>query len=322
MKRAYLIHGDDQAKIDQTRSRLRKRAEGEAGTAALEVFDPPENRGSPDAEALASSILSMSLMPGRRYLLADGIQKWGKNQVKVVCEALDTAPPEVTLVLFARGKVPAGITEAVNRAGGEVLVFQAPSAGRLPGHLVEGASRRGFELSPDAARLLIAHLGDSLTRLDNELDRLSLWAGSGGRVDAEDVEEMVSDSSVVGEFALADAVVSGDQVAALQAAERKIAEGERAGSTVYKAASSLRRVQQALALIESGLSPDQAERRLAPPHFLARAAMESSRGTSLEVVRRATVAMADLEVWTRGGAEYPDELALDLALIAATDESA
>ena len=38
-------------------------------------------------------------------------------------------------------------------------------------------------------------------------------------------------------------------------------------------------------------------------------------------MRGATIAMADLEVWTRGGAEYPDELALDLALLAATDEA-
>jgi hypothetical protein len=33
------------------------------------------------------------------------------------------------------------------------------------------------------------------------------------------------------------------------------------------------------------------------------------------------MALADLELWTRGGAEYPDELALDLALIAATDDA-
>jgi DNA polymerase-3 subunit delta len=322
MKAAYLIHGDDQAKIDQARSRLRSRAEGEGGTASLEVFDPLENRGSPDADGLAEAIMSMSLMPGRRYLLADQVQKWGKNQALRVCEALAGAPPEVTVVLIARGKVPAGIADAVKKAGGEALSFEAPSGQRLPGHLVEGARTRGFELSADAARLLISHLGDSLSRLGNELDRLALWAGPGGRVDAEDVDAMVADSSQTRDFALADAVVGGDRVTSFRIAERKLAEGESAGSTVYKAGSGLRRAHKALALLDSGVPPNQVERQLGLPPSLARSLMEAVRGTSLEAVREATIAMSDLEVWTRGGAEYPDELALDLALIAATDEIA
>jgi DNA polymerase-3 subunit delta len=323
MKPAYLIHGTDQAKIDQARGRLRSRAEAEAGAASLQVFDPLENKGSPDADALVDSILSMSLIPGRRYLLADHVNKWGKKQVERVCEALDTMPADVTVVLFSRGeKVPPGLVEAVGRAGGEIHSYEAPRADRLPAHLVENAARRGFELSPDAARMMIAHLGDSLARLDNELDRLALWAGPEGRVDAEDVLEMVADSSRVGDFALADALVSGDRELSLRLAERMMAEGESAGSTVYRAASSLRRAHKALALLDSGAPPTQVQSSLGLPPFLARGVMASVHDTSLEAVRDATLAVADLEVWTRGGAEYPDDLALDLALIAATDEDA
>jgi DNA polymerase-3 subunit delta len=225
--------------------------------------------------------------------------------------------------MFSRGeKVPAGLAEAVSRVGGEVRSYQAPRADRLPAHLVGNAAKRGFELSPDAARMLIAHLGDSLARLDNELDRLAVWAGAGGRVDAEDVLEMVSDSSEVGDFALADALVSGDRARCVGLAERMLADGESAGSTVYRAASSLRRAHRALALIDSGLSPAQVQGKLGLPPFLSRGVMDAVRNTSLEAVRDATVAVADLEVWTRGGAEYPDDLALDLALIAATNEDA
>jgi DNA polymerase-3 subunit delta len=170
--------------------------------------------------------------------------------------------------------------------------------------------------------MLIGHLGDSLARLDNELDRLALWAGPGGRVDSEDVLEMVADSSRVGDFALADALVSGDRRLSLRLAERMMAEGESAGSTVYRTASSLRRAHKALALLDSGMPPAQVQGRLGLPPFLARGVMDAIHHTSLEAVRDATTAVADLEVWTRGGAEYPDGLALDLALIAATDEDA
>ena len=45
MRALYLIAGTDSAKIDATRARLRARAEGEGGAAALEVFEPSEGRG-------------------------------------------------------------------------------------------------------------------------------------------------------------------------------------------------------------------------------------------------------------------------------------
>jgi DNA polymerase III delta subunit len=320
MKPAYLIHGSDDAKIDQARSRLRTRAEGEGGTASLEVFDLLENRGSPDADALVAAISSMSLMPGRRYLLADRVEKWGKKQAERVCEAVSAAPPEVTVVLIARGKVPPGIAEAVNGVNGAVLSYEAPSRSQLPRHLVSGAASRGFELALDAAGLLVSHLGESLSRLENELDRLALWAGPTGRVDLEDLEEMVADTSELKGFALGDAVVGGDRRAALRTAERLVSQGSSVAGVVYPTATAVRRVHLALSLFDSGIPPNRIERELKVPPFIARQVIEAARGSSLDTMRDAAVALADLELWTRGGAEYPDDLALDLALIAATDD--
>ncbi len=321
MKQAYLIHGTDEAKIDHARSRLRKRAEGEGGTASLEVFDPVENRGSPDADGLVAAIASMSLMSGRRYLLADRIEKWGKKQAGRVAAAVSAAPPEVTVVLIARGKVPSGITEAVKAVSGAVLSYEAPSRSRLPGHLVSGAAARGYELSPEAAGLLVSHLGESLSRLENELDRLALWAGPGGRVEVEDLEQMVADTSELKGFALGDAVVAGERRSVLRTAERLIAQGSSVPGLVYTTAAAVRRTHLALSLLESGVPPNRIERELKLPPFIARQVIDAARASSPDALRGASMALADLELWTRGGAEYPDELALDLALIAATDDA-
>jgi len=68
------------------------------------------------------------------------------------------------------------------------------------------------------------------------------------------------------------------------------------------------------------MPPGQIEKQLGMPPFLARRLIASLGNASLETLKDATVAISDLEVWTRGGAEYPDELALDLALLAATDD--
>jgi DNA polymerase-3 subunit delta len=319
MKPAYLIHGSDEAKVDQARARLRKRAEEGGGAASLEIFEPVENRGSPDADALVTAIGAMSLIPDRRYLLADGIEKWGKRQKENVAGALLSAPPETTVVLIARGKVPAELAKAVKKAGGEVLGFEAPTGAELPAHLISGAAARGFELDADAARFLIGHLGDGLTRLSHELDRLAIWAGPGGRVEVEDLNRTVTDSTGTDKFALGEAIVAGNGAGSVALADRMLAQGTTAGSMVYLAANTVRRAHKALAMMEEGLPHAQIERGLGVPPFVAKRLINTLTGARSEDMRRASIALSDLEVWTRGGSGYPEELALDLALIKATD---
>ena len=137
----------------------------------------------------------MSLIASQRYLLADGVEGWGKAQAARVAEALAAIPEATTVVLIAHGKAPAGLAPAVKKAGGESIVHEAPKEREMPALLVAEARRRGFELEPAAARLLVERLGRSSMRLGNELDRLALWATGPGKVTKADLESMVADTS-------------------------------------------------------------------------------------------------------------------------------
>jgi DNA polymerase-3 subunit delta len=280
MRSLYLIAGTDGAKIDATRARLRARAEREGGAAALQVLEPSEGRGAPDHEALLAAIPAMSLTESRRYLLADGVERWRERQLEAVAAALAGLPPDLTVVLIARAKAPPKLLRAVRAAEGEVHEFEAPRAADLPRTLVAAAKRLGFRLEPSAARLLVERMGASPVRLGHELERLALWAGQGGEVSAADLAEMVADTSEAVVWSLADALQARDPAAALEVAELLLSQGENVTGMIYALASRLRR---------------------------------SGRAD----LRRATVALADLEVWCRGGADYGDELALTLALLRA-----
>src|SRR4051794_12784738 len=135
IKPAYLIAGTDAGKIDAALSRLRARAEREGGPGALESFGSGD--GAPDAEALIAAIPSMSLMAERRYLLADGVERWTAKGTAAVVAALEALPPDLTVALVAREtppklRAPKGLVEAVKGAGGEVLRYDAPKARELP----------------------------------------------------------------------------------------------------------------------------------------------------------------------------------------------
>ncbi|MGV1048733.1 MAG: DNA polymerase III subunit delta [Solirubrobacterales bacterium] len=314
MQALYLIGGTDTAKIDATRSRLRARAEREGGPAALEVFEPGEGRGMPDHEALLAAIPAMSLMDSRRYLLADGVERWRDKQLDAVVAALADLPPELTVVLISRAKAPSKLTKAVKAAKGEIHEFEAPNAREMPRQLVADAQRLGFRLQPPAARLLVERMGANPVRLQHELERLALWAGDGGEVGVEDLQAMIADTSEAVVWSLSDALLERDGAAALRIGERLIAQGENVTGLIYGLASRLRSACAAAAQLEAGVSPKQVESSLKMHPYAAKLLVGRLRDAELSDLRMATEALADLELWCRGEKDYGDELALTLAL--------
>jgi DNA polymerase-3 subunit delta len=314
MRSLYLIAGTDGAKIDATRARLRARAEREGGAVSLRVFEPGEGRGAPDHEALLGAIPAMSLTESRRYLLADGVERWRDRQLDAVATALADLPPDLTVVLIARDKAPPRLLRAVKEAKGEVHEFEAPRAAELPRALVADARRLGFRLEPAAARLLVERMGANPVRLSRELERLALWAGQGGEVTAADLGAMVADTSEAAVWALSDTLLERDSARALDVSERLIAQGENVTGLVYGLASRLRKACAAIAQLEDGVPPKQVESSLGMHPYAAKQLVARLREASLDDLRDATIALADLEVWCRGGADYGDELALTLAL--------
>jgi DNA polymerase III subunit delta len=318
LRPAYLITGTDTAKIDAALARLRTRAEREGGPGALHVF-APAGGGAPDAEALVAAIPAMSLTAGRRYLLADGVERWSAKQAAPVIDALASLPPDLTVVLAAREepprvRAPKGMSKAVEEAGGEVLSYAAPKARSLPGWLAKEAQRRGFELDADAARLLVDRMGESTVRLGAELDRLATWVGDGGRVELEDLEAMVADTSEEASWALADSLVDHDPAAALGAAERLAGQGEPLTPLIHRAAKRLRAAHQALEELERGRPAKEVESSLDMHPYAAKVLVKRVRSGSVAGLRGATCAMADLEWWTRGGSDYPEDVAVTLAV--------
>lgn len=312
MKPAYLFSGDDDERISTTVTRLRARAEREGGPGALEVFEA--GGSGPDAEALIASIPAMSLTAERRYLLADGVERWKAAQVKPMVEALADLPPDVTVVLIAHGKTPANLAKAVEKAGGETRAFESPKERELPALLVKGAAKRGFALDQRAARFLVSRMGRSTARLGNELDRLALWAGQDGTVAVEDLAGMVADDSEEVAWSLTDAIVERRSADALAAAERLVGQGESLSGLIYAVAARLRNAVMALEGLEAGRPPREVEASLPMHPYAAKLLVRGVRNTTLAELREATAIFADLEYWTRGGSDYEPEVALTLAV--------
>src|SRR5947208_3769177 len=134
---AYLIHGDDHGRIAERRARLRAMAEAAAGSAGVEVYE----RDACTPEAIASALATMTFALGRRFVIADGVERWKDADVAPVAAALGGLDPDAVTVAFfgrqeGRSKVSSALVKAVKGAGGAVAAEMAAKPRELPGWVV------------------------------------------------------------------------------------------------------------------------------------------------------------------------------------------
>ena len=301
-KAAYLIHGDDHGRIGERRSRLRAMAEAESGSAGVEVLEG--DACTPEAVTVALSAMTFAL--GRRFVIADGVERWKDAAAEPVAAALAGIDPEtLTVAFFAREdaklKAPAALAKAVQAAGGQVAEESQVKPRELPRWLVQRAKELGIELDAQAARALIAHVGDRQQRLLRELEKLAIEYGQGVSIGVEEVQESSASSAERKVWTLADALVAGGRKAATRALLDLREQGERLPGLLY---GMVRRLRDALAIAEAlaaGQPPAQIKRGLRMPSFAADRLIADAGRRDVEAYRRALELMADLELESRGG---------------------
>jgi len=300
-KAAYLIHGDDHGRIGERRTKLRAMAESEAGTAGVEVYEAD----ACTPEAVAGALSAMTFAIGRRFVIADGVERWKDAGAEEVAAALAGIDPEsLTVAFFAREdgrmKVPAALVKAVKAAGGPIAEESQVKARDLPRWLGQHASELGIELDTQAARALIAQVGDRQQRLLRELEKVALEYGPGASIGVEEIHESCAGSSERKLWTLADALVAGDRKGATRALVELRGQGERLPGLLY---GMVRRLRDALAIAEalaSGQPPAQIKRGLRMPGFAADRLIADAGRRDVDAYRRALVLMADLEAESRG----------------------
>jgi DNA polymerase-3 subunit delta len=315
LKPAYLIHGDDHGAVAERRAGLRAFAEREGGDAAsVELLEGDASTPAAVAQALAI----MTLSAGRRVIIAEGVERWRETDVEEhLLPAMSSMPPDTTLALFAReesrAKTPAAVHEAVKRAGGQVVSRMTVKPWELPGWAREQAARMGLSLDGPAAKALVAQVGERQQRLLRELEKLALEADlppepgapaaqAERPVTAQDIERRSAHSAEWRAYGLADSLVGGDRREAALSYLRLRHQGERLSGLTYLMAQRLRDALTAALRLRDGGSVADVKRGLRMPPRAAERFLADVARTDPDKLREALIALAALEVDSRGGA--------------------
>jgi DNA polymerase III subunit delta len=307
-KPAYLIHGDDHGRIAERRGSLRAVAEKESGASGAEVLEGDD--ATPEAAALALSAMTFAI--GRRFVIVDGAERWKEADVKEhVVPALQHLAPETTVAFFARedgrAKVPKALTDAVKKAGGDVVAENMLKAKELPRWVQQQAARLQIEVDHSGAQALVGAVGERQQRLLRELEKLALEHGAGAKLGVDEVEAVAAPSAERQVWGLVDALVARDRAAATRAFVELRGQGESLARLVPLMARRVRDVLAIAERLEAGESPAQVKANIKGSPWAAERRIAEARRSDADSLRRALIALADLELASRGGEELEDD---------------
>lgn len=241
---------------------------------------------------LVSACQAMPFLAERRLIVVDGLLHLYNERSRggtgrrgqrdpgewdSALEALRFLPP-TTDVVFTDGQVSASNPLLVSLKGvATVQQFDPLPPDRLRRWIGEQAQQREVALGPAALALLADLVGPDLWTLDNELEKLSLYAG-GRSVTEEDVTSLVPATREVRIFGAVDAVVERNVSQALRRLHTLLSRGDATPMQVLAMlARQARLMLLATDLLRSGVPQRELGGRLTLTGYPLQKTLEQSR---------------------------------------------
>jgi DNA polymerase-3 subunit delta len=263
--RAVLLYGPDAGLV-------RERADMLGRAICPELHDPfrvAELTGAvlaADPARLVDEAAQISLMGGRRVIR---LRETGDALAPLFTRFLADSAGD-GLVIVEAGDLPgrSALRRAFDEAPRGAAIGCYPDSGRdLAAVIRETFATRHIAASRDAIEFLVGHLGGDRLLTRSELEKLTLYAGDGGRIDLADAQAVVSDSAAL---SLDDAVLAaaeGDAAGLDRALARVFQEGESAVTIIRALLRHMQRLHVLSAQLGSGASIDTVVRSARPPIF-------------------------------------------------------
>ncbi|MGD8596425.1 MAG: DNA polymerase III subunit delta [Anaerolineae bacterium] len=327
----YILHGDDDFGRDEELARLRNRMAGDDPAMA------DLNTVILDSQKLTLGELrhacdSIPFMADRRLVIVHGLlarlvpsgrkkdePAWKRDWLQELSDYLPLLPPTTRLV-FVENKAlkPAHpilrvAEEERRRKRGFVRLFELPQERNLPGWIHKQARAKGANLSTEATRLLAVLVGTDLRLLDQEIDKLQLYAGE-RQITTEDVRALVSRARQESIFDLVDCVGRRETGRALRLLHRMLDDGEAALYLLAMLARQIRILIQVKDLQGRGLGKSEIASLLKLHPYVVEKGMAQAWNFGVPQLEAAHHKLVETD-WAIKTGRLDDMTALDLLVV-------
>jgi len=161
-------------------------------------------------EQLASTLAMPPMMAERRVVCVRDVERLSPTGRKVLQSVAAKLPGDIVLIMTAT--IPKGSRAAFYRdlkSACRSIEWSTPRAAEIPGWVRErGRSRWALDLSPQVAQAIAGAVGEDLSRLDAELEKLATLAG--GEITLERVEALIPRTRRIDRWTWLDLVANRD----------------------------------------------------------------------------------------------------------------
>ncbi|HVW28247.1 MAG TPA: DNA polymerase III subunit delta [Polyangiaceae bacterium] len=324
LRPVYLLLGEERYLSSLVLAELRRAV---LGGADLGLNDDQFDAGDADVEAVLSAARTLPMMAKRRLVVVRSLERWepkgeGKPDTKAKASPLDrlaeyaAAPSPTTTLVLASGKLDARRRLVVTaKKEGFTVDCEAPSRGALPSWLARRAKERGKTLSPGVAELLADIAGPELSRLDDAVERLSLYVGDQSEIGEDAVADAIVGVKPSSVWDLVGAVGRRDLGGALGALSRIYDPKDRGLSLLGTLAWSARQLIKFQGATARGLSPPDAARHAGAPPFKAAELAAQVRQLGARDLERFLLVLSDVDLALKGGSKRPARAILEASLV-------
>lgn len=209
----YLLQGEEGYFIDA----LLKEAENLVDPADrdfnLYTFYAPQV----DAVTVAEACRRYPMMADYQVVLVKEAQSVTANWLKALKPYVENLSASTVLVIASRGAAckSTELTRAIQKAGGVVFESKKLKDTALAGAIADFVKSKGLSVDPKALSMLRDYVGSDLSRIYNEVDKLTVTLGPGAMITPEAVERNIGFSKDFNNFELVAAIAARDADKAL-----------------------------------------------------------------------------------------------------------
>jgi DNA polymerase III subunit delta len=336
----YVLHGDDAFSLGEELAGLRAKLAGgdpvmgDLNTTTLDGarLTLGELRHATDAVPFMAERrlvivhgLLARLVPGGRSRRGESAAEASGARGELLDQLVEYLPqlPATTRLVFVESEtLPDAhpILEVAQEEGKHrrawVRLYRLPRERELPGWIRKRAEEKGGTISSEAVSMLAALVGADLRLLDQEIEKLLLYA-DGRQVTSEDVQALVSHARETSIFDLVDCVGRRQTDRALGLLHRLLEDGEAPLYLLAMLARQIRILIQVGELQERGLTPREVARRLKLHPYVVEKGLAQARNFDLAQLESAHERLVRTD-WAIKTGEAEDVLALDMLVVALT----
>lgn len=312
LRPVYLLHGPEVMLKDRYVARLASAVQPGFEDFNLQHLSADETAVS---EVLEHA-MTMPFMGPPRVVIVRGVDRYPAEELQKLLPYLESPNDSTCLVLVAdKPDWRLKLFKAARQQGCEV-VFEAPRGRALAKWVREAMAERGMKMGEEAAQLLVDQVGEDLMELDQEIEKLSLYAGAGSTVSVETVRNVARAGHRASVFRLGDALGRQDAGTALTEL-RELLTSEHHLPVLAMMVRHFRLLLKAKLIEGSRLSQNEAASELGVPPFAARQYLDQARGLTLADIKKGLIRLQEANL-TLISSPAPDRavmegLVLDLA---------